>query len=77
MLTQQCHPDRAKRRGISNNNIQDISRSVSSLSLIENLFWFLTPRYGRYDNFCGVIPTERSDEGTQVANNGISHMRSK
>ena len=27
MLTQQCHPDRAKRRGISNNGIRDISRS--------------------------------------------------
>ena len=28
MLTQQCHPDRAKRRGIFSNNIRDISRSL-------------------------------------------------
>ena len=28
MLTQQCHPDRAKRRGISNNGIRDVSTTV-------------------------------------------------
>ena len=27
-MTQQCHPDRAKRRGISNNGIRDVSTTV-------------------------------------------------
>ena len=32
MLTQQCHPDRAKRRGISNNGIRDVSTTVDMTS---------------------------------------------
>ena len=27
-MTQQCHPDRAKRRGISNNDKRDVSTTV-------------------------------------------------
>ena len=55
MLTQQCHPDRAKRRGISNNGIRDVSTTVDMTSTHFSVYGstaILLPKKSVTERFC-------------------------
>ena len=69
MLTQQCHSDRAKRRGISNNDIRDISRSfdmtsTSFFSIWVNCYIATNVNVGtRHAVSARIVPASRGTSG--------------
>ena len=67
-MTQQCHPDRAKRRGISNNDKRDVSTTVDMTptrffsiwvnSYIIALFFKASAVYFKHSNDCEHLQTD-------------------